>query len=118
MSLASDTGNLSVYGDITAFASTSDARFKDNVEVLPPMLRRIERLRPVSFTWNSSCPNVAKVGAASTGLIAQEVEAVFPELVEEAPHKIVRYEKLITYLVKAVQELSAEVKALRRTGTA
>jgi hypothetical protein len=49
------------------------------------------------------------------GVIAQEVEAVAPELVCDsafAGYKTVRYDKLTALLIEAVKELSAKVKTL------
>ena len=49
------------------------------------------------------------------GVIAQEIEAVAPELVTDsafAGYKTVRYDKLTALLIEAVKELSAKVKTL------
>lgn len=121
MSLTSDTGdlyvkrNVNVAGDITAFYNTSDARFKADVRPMEPLLPRLACLRPVRFTWNAQCPNTEKVGASDTGLVAQELQDVFPELVEQSAqgHLVVRYEKAVPFLLKGLQELHEHNKRLQ-----
>ncbi|NVJ25051.1 tail fiber domain-containing protein [Myxococcus sp. AM011] len=54
----------------------SDASLKDNITSLQDVLPRVLALRPVSFNWKNT-------GDLNLGLVAQEVEAVFPELVSE-----------------------------------
>jgi hypothetical protein len=104
----------------TSISSLSDARDKTNVEDIQWGLDFINDLRPVSFTWNSR--DGEKVGGLEIGFIAQEVAQVEqdrasepytkmvdwdnPEALELAPHKA------FPILVKAVQELSAQVEAL------
>lgn len=108
-------GDINATGDITGFYNTSDARFKREVSSMPSALDSMRQLRPVQFTWNEACPNKCKVNTRDTGLVAQEVRQTLPHLVEEcaAGHLTVRYEKLVTYLLKAVQELSTEVQTLK-----
>ncbi|WP_181790322.1 tail fiber domain-containing protein [Myxococcus llanfairpwllgwyngyllgogerychwyrndrobwllllantysiliogogogochensis] len=54
----------------------SDASLKDNITSLQDILPRVLALRPVSFNWKNT-------GDLNLGLVAQEVETVFPELVSE-----------------------------------
>lgn len=65
-------------------------------------------MQGVSFDW-------LKDGGHDMGVIAQEVQRVFPELVTEDEYGYlqVRYNGLIGALLAAVQELSAEVKKLQ-----
>jgi len=109
------SGNIVTTGDVTAFYSTSDAKFKEDVTPMPSVLETLRRTRPVEFTWNGECPNPTKEGTRDAGLIAQELREVMPQLVEESGrgHLLVRYEKLVPYLLKAVQELSEEVRLLK-----
>jgi hypothetical protein len=103
------TGNATFTGDVTAY---SDARLKDNVETLDGS--KVLEMRGVSFTKN---------GSASSGVIAQELEKVAPELVhtsdDEIGTKSVAYGNLVGYLIenakqqqKEIDELKALVKTL------
>jgi len=57
------------------------------------------------------------VTSAFAGVIAQQVQAVMPEIVAPAPidekYLTVRYERLAPLFIEAIKELSAEVKALK-----
>jgi Chaperone of endosialidase len=75
-------------------------------------LDRITRLRGVRWQWREDAPAEARV-RVGMGVIAQEVEAVFPELVvAERGVKRVRYRGLVSPLMAAVGELDARVAAL------
>jgi len=84
--------------------------------------RRLRRLRGVRWQWREEAPEAAKA-QAGVGVIAQEVEAVFPELVvTHGGHKRVRYDGLVPPLMTAVAELDRRLEALepaarRRYGT-
>ena len=108
---------LDVAGEIqcTELFETSDGRFKTDVRELANALDAVERLRGVSFMWNElSASAGATPGVRGIGVIAQEVEEVFPELVSspEGSHKAVDYSKLTAVLIQAVKELRAENEAL------
>jgi hypothetical protein len=74
----------------------------------------VRRLRGVSFEWVEDAPGGRR--GSDLGLIAQEVEEVFPELVTTAPngYKQVNYIGLIAPLIEAVKELDARVQALEQ----
>ena len=90
--------------------SVSDERFKDNVETLDGSLDKVTQLRGVEFDWNTG----PKEGQKDIGVIAQELETVFPELVHNKPSfgvddaKAVDYDKLTAVLIEAVKELKEE----------
>jgi len=88
----------------------SDLRLKENVNTLQNALEKINRLRGVSFEWADK----AKDEREHMGLIAQEVEEVFPELVgvDEDGNKVVAYIDLIAPLIESVKELKAENDSL------
>ena len=54
-------------------------------------------------------------GKPSIGLIAQEVEKVFPELVEGDKFKSINYDGLIDILVECVKDLQAQINSLKNT---
>jgi Chaperone of endosialidase len=74
----------------------------------------VRRLRGVSFEWREDLPSGHS--GPDLGVIAQEVEEVFPELVRtgEDGYKRVNYVGLIAPLIEAVKELDSRVQALER----
>lgn len=74
----------------------------------------VRRLRGVTFEWREDAPDGLK--GKDLGVIAQEVEEVFPELVhtDERGHKRVNYLGLLAPLIEAVKELDARIEALER----
>jgi hypothetical protein len=83
-----------------AFMYKSDARLKDNVREIPSALERVLRLRGVNYDWKDGKKN-------QLGLIAQEVEEVFPEAVttnQQSGLKSVGYGNLIAPVVEAFKE--------------
>ena len=98
-------------GDIVAYYS-SDEQFKDNIVTLDGALDKVKAIRGVRFDWNDK-QDVYE--GHDIGVVAQEVEAVLPELVHHREHndsKAVDYVKLTAVLVEAVKELSAKVDEL------
>lgn len=92
----------------TFIYKSSDERLKANIEDLQNPLSKLMKLRPVSFTYRTN-------GKPSMGLIAQDLEKVYPQVVVETPNKMkaVEYEALIGPLVGAVQQLKKENDELR-----
>ncbi|MBI4470899.1 MAG: tail fiber domain-containing protein, partial [Acidobacteria bacterium] len=74
---------LDVAGVIRASnVSPSDERLKTNINLLINVLEKLEQLRGVSFQWNEAAQALGHAsGQSDIGVIAQEVETVFPELV-------------------------------------
>lgn len=94
-----------VYGG--AFIYSSDRNLKTNIKSLDDSLAKILKLRGVTFNWKKS-------GEPSVGLIAQEVEKVFPELVSgEEGSKGVSYGNLVAPLIEAVKEQQKEIDSLQ-----
>lgn len=106
---------------------TSDARLKDNVETLSGMLDKVMQLRAVSYIWKEGTEAAKAEGEKRKihlGVIAQELEKVFPELVhtDDKGMKSVDYTGLISPIIDAIQELhtanqklAAENQALKST---
>jgi hypothetical protein len=108
---------------VTSITSLSDGRDKKDVEALPIGLDFINELNPVKFVWDDRDEN-GKHDVKDCGFIAQDLKAVQEkyniseelQLVNEgiAEDKIYAAAgRLIPVLVKAIQELSAEVEALK-----
>ncbi len=104
---ALDVGN----GTITAqdIILHSDQRLKKDIESLggEDSLNKVCRLNPVSFAWKSN-------GHPDLGVIAQELQAIYPELVVEAPNGSlsVRYTSLIAPILAATHELNRRQQKL------
>jgi hypothetical protein len=88
--------------------STSDLNLKENVQTVENALETINTLRGVSFDWKET-------GRSSYGVIAQELEEVLPELVNDGEVKSVNYNGIIGVLIEAIKELKKEVEDLKRT---
>ena len=100
-------------GDVQArgFYSTSDARLKADVSTLPGGMDQLKQLRPVTFKWKRD----GAAGSSHNGLIAQEVQQVFPSAVRvdgKSGLLSVSYAELVPVLIKAVQEQQAKIDAL------
>lgn len=126
-------GQTRVNGDFyaTSLNTTSDARLKTNIaDIRRDVLTDIEQLHPVQYQWRQiELPDgrdTAKVPARyfsddtdlnrlHYGFVAQEVQKLLPDLVheDEAGYLSVNYVEVVPLLVKALQELSAEVSELR-----
>ena len=86
---------------------SSDARFKKNINTLDNALGNVLKMRGVSYEWRKDeFPNKNFSDGTQIGLIAQEVEKVYPELVNTAAdgYKAVEYSNLVAVLIEAVKE--------------
>jgi hypothetical protein len=104
-------GELRCVNDIVAFFS-SDARLKTNISTLENTLDKLETVKGVSFNWNQLAQDNGKDNTKQIGIIAQDLETVFPELVhtKDDGYKTVDYIKLTAVLLQAVNELRQEIK--------
>jgi hypothetical protein len=103
-------------GTVIAGTCASDERFKKNITSFGKVLNNFSKLRPVNYFWRADQFSDQRFGAKqSYGLIAQEVETAFPELVttDEKGFKAVNYSKLPLLTIQAVNELKAENDALK-----
>jgi hypothetical protein len=115
-----NSGNLNCTGDVTGFnQDLSDSNFKTNVTPFKEQDWKpiITNLTPVTYTWAENTPLEGKKGTNDIGLIAQDVADVFPlahntkELAGQEV-QIVKYEKLITILLAAVQSHEKKIAEL------
>jgi hypothetical protein len=103
-------------GTVIAGTCASDLRFKKDITSFGNVLTNFAKLRPVNYFWRADEFSGQKFGTKqSYGLIAQEVETLFPELVatDEKGFKAVNYSKLPLLTIQAVKELKTENDALR-----
>jgi len=111
------TGEIRAAADITAYYS-SDERLKENIIPLTGALDKVNALTGVSFDWkklNEEQKNtIHSHEGKDIGVIAQEVQAQYPELVTTRDHGYlaVDYQKLSVVLIEAVKELSNKVALL------
>ena len=104
--LVDTAGSLTATGNVTAY---SDERLKSDITTIDGALDKVQAMRGVTFT---------KDGEAGSGVIAQEMEKIAPELVMDGEeYKSVAYGNLVGYLIEAVKELSAKVEALENGST-
>jgi Ca2+-binding RTX toxin-like protein len=106
---------------VTTITSLSDERDKKDIETLPLGLEFVDKLKPVKFVWNDRDEN-GKHDVEDFGFIAQDLKAVQEEseasylnlVYDENPDKLeASYGKLLPILVKAIQEMSTEIKSLK-----
>jgi len=124
----SDPGAGAIYatGNITAFFS--DKRLKTVSGKIENALDKVAKLSGVYYTFNDTAKSFGyDSDEEQVGVLAQDVEAVLPQIVKAAPfdldengnsksgenYKTVQYEKLVPLLIEAINELRAEVKALK-----
>jgi hypothetical protein len=118
-SLIKADGSAMFAGNITA-GNVSDIKFKENIEAAPSQLSDISAFKLKTFDWKDEAPLSDELKAQrKLGLIAQEVEAICPEMVYEVAgqdddsYKAINHDVLIMKLLGAVKELAAEVAALK-----
>ena len=106
-------GAITSRGDITAFASSSDVRKKENIIKIDNALEKV--LSVSGYTYNFIGDD-RKI----TGVIAQEIEKVLPEAVYEiddesfgSKTKAVRYGNIVGLLIEAIKDLNAEINELK-----
>tara|TARA_B110000858_G_scaffold197812_1_gene260858 strand:- start:104 stop:3133 length:3030 start_codon:yes stop_codon:yes gene_type:complete len=112
-------GNSSIAAlkcQVQTITSLSDKRDKTNIQDSEYGLDLISKLKPVTFDWNMR--DGAKVGIKDLGFIAQDLQEVnddYTQLVDDKnPEKLeASYGRLIPVLVKAIQELKAEIELLK-----
>ena len=85
------------------FDALSDQRLKTNIVGITDALSKLEQLRGVEYDWING-------SGASVGVIAQEVQSVYPQLVSDTEDRMtVNYNGLVGLLVQAVNELSSRL---------
>jgi hypothetical protein len=88
--------------------STSDIKLKTNIRTLTNSLNKVLSMRGVEFD------RIDLSNKHQVGVIAQEIEAIVPELVSEDSEgtKTVAYGKITSLLIEAIKELTEKVKVL------
>ena len=83
---------------------SSDVRLKRDIQSISPARGAdvIRHLNPTTWEWRDG-------GKKSSGIVAQELEQVLPEIVGDAGHKTIKYHALSGYIVAALQDLQDRV---------
>ena len=103
------------------WATTSDARVKENIRDLEAGLAQLRRVRPVRYQYNGLAGT--RAGLEAVGILGQEIEEIFPETIERAPLdataqdgiedlRIFNPGALTFVLINAVKELAEKVEQL------
>ena len=101
---ATFSDSITAGADITAF---SDMRIKHDIQTIEGALAKVSDMRGVYFKRNN--------GEAGTGVIAQEIENILPEVVKDGEYKSVAYGNMVGILIEAIKELKAEVEKLKES---
>ena len=118
-SASGTSGEIRAINNITAYYS-SDERLKENIEIISDALLKIKQLNGVMFDWKDDYikshggEDGYFIRKHDTGIIAQQVELVLPEVVatRNDGFKAVNYEKLAGLIIQSINELSEKVEKL------
>ena len=115
------TGTFRSTGEVTAFYS-SDRNLKTNIVPIENALGKLKQITGVMFDWTDE--DIKHRGGEDgyfvrkhdTGVIAQDVETVLPEVVvtRQDGFKAIRYEKLAGIIIQAINELAEQVDELKK----
>ena len=105
-----DNGSFTATGNVTAY---SDIKLKKNVELIPNALDKVCELRGVTY---DRIDLEGEENQRQSGVIAQEVEKVLPEVVStnEEGIKSVAYGNMVGLLIESIKELKAEIETLKK----
>jgi len=104
------TGSFTASGDVTAY---SDERLKSDITTIEDALNKVKNLRGVMFDKTDTLSSELK---RSTGVIAQEVEKVLPEVVHNdinTGYKSVAYGNIVGVLIEAIKEQQEQIDKLK-----
>lgn len=115
------TGEIRATSEVTAYFS-SDKNLKENIVTIDNALGKLRQVSGVMFDWTDD--EIERRGGEDgyfvrkhdTGIIAQDVEKVLPEVVAVRPdgYKAVKYEKLAGLIIQAINELADQVDEIKK----
>ena len=117
-------GHLRINGSLYQSYNFSDERLKENVQTLTGSLEKVKQLRGVSFNFKESKEGIYTSEDNQIGVVAQELEQHYPELISEqaemtedgedgVTYKYVHYEKLTPILIEAIKEQQTIIDDLK-----
>jgi len=112
ISLDGNTGAAIFDGSVT---QASDKRLKKEIQPLENALKNTLQLRGTSYYWKDKHKSSKK----QIGVIAQELEEIYPELVHtnDQGFKSVNYSQLTAVLIEAIKQLNGKVESLEKENT-
>ena len=114
-----NVGLVEVIGSGTytgTWTQASDERYKSNIKPLLDISNKVNLLQPVEYEWNKEeYPENNFPDGNQIGLIAQEVEKLFPEIVAENKdgYKSIDYSKISVLLIQAMKEQQNEINKMK-----
>ena len=104
------SGGVYLTQGATSWTANSDIRLKNINSHIENAVEKLSTLQTINFSYKDD-----KFKKQNLGLIAQEVQKIFPELIDKNGDGMlgVRYTELVPVLIKAVQELKAEIETLK-----
>jgi hypothetical protein len=109
----SNSRTLFVNGDIgakSAFNNDSDRRLKKDIQTIPNALNKVLEMRGVTYQWKDG-----REAGDRMGFIAQEVEPILPQVVDNKnDHYTMQYAPITAVLVEAVKEQQSEIEQLKK----
>ena len=108
-------GSITATGDITAYFS--DDRLKTRLGNINNALDKVAKLNGFYYEPNSIAESYGYIKKKEVGISAQEIEAILPELIKDAPigdgYKTVDYSRVVPLLIEAIKELRNEIDILK-----
>jgi len=99
----SDAGKATFNNDVVAF---SDERLKSDIKTIENGLDKVLKMRGVTFKRD---------GVAGTGVIAQEIQDIFPEVVSSSQEYLaVAYGNMVGVLIEAIKDLQGQLDKIRK----
>ena len=113
MAASATAGRIDASNDVVAF-STSDIRFKENITPIPNAIEKIRKISGNTYDWKADLKDVHGYEGNDVGVIAQEIEEVLPQLVQNRDngYKAVKYDKLVALLIEGIKEQQQNIDNL------
>ncbi len=123
MAASGTAGRIDASGDVVAY-STSDKNFKENITPIENPIEKIRMISGNTYDWKADMKEFHGFEGNDVGVIAQEIEAVLPQLVttRETGYKAVKYDKLVALLIEGmkaqqnqIDNLTIEIEKLKES---
>ena len=113
MAASATAGRIDAAGDVVAFSS-SDKNFKENITPIENPIEKIRKISGNTYDWKADLKDVHGYEGNDVGVIAQEIEAVLPQIVttRENGYKAVKYEKLVALLIEGIKAQQNQIDSL------
>ncbi len=118
------TDEVQINGDLCytgIFGACSDRRYKKNLEPINNVLSNLKNINGYYYDWRiKKFPNMAFKDRKQIGVIAQDIEKYYPELVKTDAngYKSVDYSKLSVVLLEAIKEQQEIINKLKNSNSA